>query len=228
MKLNILLAVTGLLFVSVGCNTKPVGVVASWSNGTANGGVDGHFVNDVGIVSGKVGQAFAFDGGSNYIEAANQPSLNLTNALTIAFWAKRNGPGLHMIVEKGGDWTTGYNSYAVNLHDDYGGGVFCFNFTGGWRGCHVSPDSDWHHYAVVAANGQPDVVLYLDGTPQPISFRQGPANVTLMASDLPLHIGAQIDPRFTYFSKTLIDGLTIYSRRLSADEIQSLYNSGKR
>jgi len=224
LKPSILISVVGLLMAFNGCGKKPA--VASWSNGNANGGVGGQFVNDVGVVPGKVGQAFAFDGGSNYLEVTSQPSLNLTKSLTIAFWAKRTAPGLHIIVEKGGDWTTGKNSYSVCLNDNYLGGVFSFNFTGGWRGCHFNPDSEWHHYAVVASQGQPDAILYVDGSPQTVTLRAGPTKLKMKPTSLPLHIGAQIDPNFNYFSKTLIDGLSIYNHTLSSRKIQSLYTAG--
>jgi hypothetical protein len=227
-KNSITIAVAILFTAIIGCGEKkPAGLVASWSDGNANGGVDGQLINDVGFTSGKVGRAFMFDGQSNYVEVADRPSLSLTNALTIVFWAKRNASGLHIIVEKGGDWTSDQNSFAVDLNDTYAGGVFAFNYTGGWRGCSVNPDLDWHHYAVAVQNGQRDVILYMDGMPQTVSFRQGSSIVRVKPSALPLHIGAQIDPNFTYFSKTLIDGLAIYNRALSAGEIQALFNAGK-
>jgi hypothetical protein len=225
-KHTALALLTGTLLIAGCCSTdKPAGLVAIWPSEKAHKNTNERLVNGVNLVTEKMGKAFIFDGQSNYAEVADQPSLNLTNALTITFWAKRNDLSLHIIVEKGGDWTSGRNSYAVDLNDVYANGVFAFNYTGGWRGCSVKPDFDWHYYSVTAQNGQRDAVLYIDGVPQNITFRQGPLVISLKPSILPLHIGAQIDPNFTYYGKTLISQLAIYNRALSAEEILSLFSA---
>ena len=84
----------------------------------------------------------------------------------------------------------------------------------------------WHHYAVTARQGEADPLLYIDGVAQPVTLREGASLISLKPSDKPLHIGAQIDPNYTYFSQTLIDELAIYGRELSAAEIESIYNAG--
>ena len=203
----------------------PAGLVGVWSGG--NGKFDGQLVNGVGFAPGKVGQAFSFDGSSNYVQVADRPELNLTNELTIAFWAKRIAPGLHMIVEKGGDWTRGRNSFAVCLNDSLAGGSLCFNFTGGWCGCIAKTDLEWHHFAVTARNGDENPEFYLDGIRHKVDFRGPP--IRLMPSASPMLIGSQVDPAsgWNYFSQTMIDGLAIFNRVLSAEEIQKIYTSQK-
>ena len=133
-----------------------------------------------------------------------------------------------ILVEKGGDWTGGQTDFEIGLNDTYSGGShFGFSFAGGWRGCAVTPDTAWHHYAAVAVSGQANPILYIDGVPQPIVFSGGPATMNLSASTRPLHIGAQLDPQtgWFYYSSTLIDELAIYNRALSASEIQAIYNA---
>src|SRR5207248_1680750 len=82
-----------------------------------------------------------------------------------------------------------------------------------------------------ARNGQTDPVFYIDGVQQPVTFRDGASTINLFPSTRPLHIGAQFDPTsYRYYSKLLIDELSIYSRALSAAEIQAIYvasSSGK-
>ncbi len=115
----------------------------------------------------------------------------------------------------------------MDLNDVYASGPhFAFTFAGGWRGTPVTPDLQWHHYAVVAQQGQADPGLYIDGVARPVTLRIGNGFISLNPSSQPLHIGAQLDPNFTYFSQTMIDELSIYRRALSAGEIQAIYNAG--
>ena len=232
--LGIWLVVVGL-WVSKGIRPPP-GLVSWWraegdasdAAGTNNGILHG----GVTFVPGEVGQALSFDGsGNGYVEVPDSPTLRLTNELTIECWAKRLSTSeVHDLVEKGGDWTGWQTEFEVGLNDTYAGGAhFGFSFAGGWRGCPVTPDTEWHHYAVVAIRGEADPILYIDGVPQTISYRGGPAEVALLESKRPLHIGAQIDPRtgWSYYSSTLIDELAIFNRALSASEIQAIFAAGQ-
>ena len=212
----------------------PPGLVSWWrgegdardSAGVNNGVLHG----DVAFVDGEVGRAFKFTGEGSYIEVADSPTLRFSHALTIECWARRlNTSEVHTLVEKGGAWTGGQTDFEITLNDTYPGGKhFGFAFAGGWRGCAVTPDAEWHHYAAVAVSGQRDPILYIDGVPQPISYRGGPAAINLSASTRPLHIGALVDPQagWSYYSSKLIDELTIYDHALSSSEIQALYSAG--
>ena len=218
-----------------GCATPPAGLV-SWWRAEANGldqvgGNNGVLLNGAGFDAGMVGQAFRVSGSSNsYVEVPDSPALRFTNALTYECWVKRlNTSQVHTLVEKGGSWTGGQIDFESTLNDTYyGGSHFGFAFSGGWRGCAVTPDTAWHHYAAVAVSGQANPILYIDGVPQPITFGGGPATMTLSATTRPLHIGALVDPQtgWTFYSDTLIDELAIYSRALSAAEIQAIYQAG--
>jgi serine/threonine protein kinase len=193
---------------------------------------NGVLMSGAGIDAGVVGQAFRFNGSSeSYVEVADSPTLRLTNALTFVCWSKRLMTSeVHTLVEKGGAWTGGQTDYESTLNDTYyGGSHFGFAFAGGWRGCAVTPDTEWHHYAIAAVNGQADPILYIDGVPQPITFRGGPATIELAASARPLHIGALIDSAtgWFFYSSTLIDAPALFNRALSADEIHAIYTAGK-
>jgi hypothetical protein len=71
-------------------------------------------------------------------------------------------------------------------------------------------------------------VLYIDGVPEPIVYREGAGVVRLNPSTRPLHIGAQIDPQsgWFYYHQGRVDELSIYNRALSAEEIQAVYRAG--
>jgi hypothetical protein len=197
------------------------------------GGNNGALMNGAGYDAGVVGRgAFRFNASSNsYVEVADSPTLRFTNALTIECWAKRlNTSQVHTLMEKGGSWTGGQTDFETTLNDTYyGGSHFGFACGSGWRACAVTPDTAWHHYAVVAISGQADPTLYIDGVPQTITLGGGPATMTLSATTRPLHIGGFLDPQtgWFYYSSTMIDELAIFNRALSLSEIQAIYSAGK-
>ena len=218
-----------------GCASPPTGLV-SWWRGEGNaldqiGGNNGVLENGVGFGGGIVGQAFSFNASSNsYVEVADSPTLELTNALTIECWAKRlNTSQVHILVAKGGTWNGQQCDYLMDLNDtDSVGSHYSFSFLGGWRGCAVTPDSAWHHYAAVAVSGQANPILYVDGVPQPIVFGGGAGTMTLSPTTRTLHIGALVDTQTGWleYSDTMIDEAAIFNRALSAAEIQAIYNAG--
>ncbi|MCX6924670.1 MAG: hypothetical protein NT154_15865 [Verrucomicrobia bacterium] len=216
--------------------TTPAGLVSWWraeGNGLdVTGRNNGVLKNGVEFAPGVLGQAFVFDTDrQDHVEVPDSPTLRLTDALTISCWAKRlNTSEVHNLLEKGGDWTGGHTDYEIGLNDTYpGGSHFGFSFAGGWRGCAVTPDKQWHHYAAVAVSGEEDPILYIDGEPQEITFRGGPPTMRLSASERPLHIGAQLDPQagWFYYSSTMIDAPALFNRALSASEIQVMVKAGK-
>ena len=223
---------------SLPCASPSPGMVAWWrAEGDANDAVNGNsgaLFNGATFAPGEVGQAFAFNGTNSYIEVPDSPVLRLTNELTIEFWVKRlqldppSFPYADYIVEKGGDWTGGVQNYAVALHNPQYNYCLHFVFAGGWRGGGSVADTNWHHCAVVARNGDADPTLYIDGVPQPIVYREGASAINLYNSTRPLHIGALLDPAtgWFYYSKTLVDELAFYNRALGSNEIQAIYHAG--
>jgi hypothetical protein len=87
------------------CVTAPSGLMGWWqAEGNANNTVDGNsgvLMNGAVFATGKVGQAFAFDGTSSYVRIADSPNLRFTNALTIEAWIYPTSLGAaHNIVSK--------------------------------------------------------------------------------------------------------------------------------
>src|ERR1017187_3080116 len=211
------------------CVPAPDNLV-SWWRGEGNaldqvGGNNGVLSNGVGFASGVVGQGFSFNGTNSYVEIPDAPALRLTNQLTIEFWVKRQQVDWQTdyLVNKGGDWTRGALNYGVAYASapyDY---TLHFLFAGGDRGTVSVTDLNWHHVAVVARNGDADPTFYLDGVPQPVTFSIGSPTINLYPSTEPLHIGAQLDPSWNYYSKSLIDEVSLYSRVLAAAEIQAVF-----
>src|SRR5258707_2782646 len=99
----VLLSTTALLystcFQAIGdttnCAPTPLGLVSWWpGTGSATdivGGNSGIFRGGSAFVAGEVGQAFAFDGVSTYVEIPDAPSLNPPTALTVESWIYLEG-----------------------------------------------------------------------------------------------------------------------------------------
>jgi hypothetical protein len=242
---SVLAALNCLLWVnlqaqSTNCVAPPDGLVAWWKAETnaldSAGANNGTVLPGVGYTSGEVGQAFYFNGDTNsFIEVPDSPALELTNEVTIEFWVKRlrlsfpSYPYADYIVEKGGDFTGGVQNYAVALHNPSYNYCLHFCFAGGWRGAGSVADTNaWHHCAVVARNGDADPTFYIDGVQQPVVYSEGAGTINLYPSTRPLHIGALLDGAigWYYFSDVLVDELAIYSRALSATEVQAIYTAG--
>jgi hypothetical protein len=189
---------------------------------------NGTLQNGTTFASGKVGQAFSFDGVNDYVEVADSPSLRLQSELTIEFWYKRNTPfDSDYIINKGGDWSGNSTlNYGVAFAPPQYNNTFHFLFKGGIRNSISVTDTAWHHYAVTARHGDANPTFYVDGVQQAMTLSQGAATINLYSNTKPLYIGAQIDPLANYYNKGLLDELSLYNRVLSAAEIQSIYSAG--
>src|SRR5689334_8814675 len=112
------------------CVSPPSGLVGWWAGegnaadlqGTNNGAVQ----NGVAFASGKVGQAFSFDGVDDYVLVPDSPGLNFgTNApMTVELWAYRTGtaPVMHLIGKRLG-CAAGNINYQLALDNTSGSGL---------------------------------------------------------------------------------------------------------
>lgn len=169
---------------------------------------------------GNANSAFQFNGVSDDITVTHDPLLTLTQQITLTAWVKRTRFGIDMIVEKGGDWTLGTCNYGMSLHY-INNNMFYFFFSGGWRGTSGVNDYDWHHYAIVAQQGQQNPLLYIDGELKPIEFSEGASVINLASSSLDLHIGSQLGT-YPYYGANIIDDIRIYERLLTEQDIYIL------
>jgi len=65
------------------------GAVKDYSSYSNNGTIDGAIWTD----SGKIGGAYKFDGGTDYIDVGNDPSLNISSVITLMAWVKSDSEG---------------------------------------------------------------------------------------------------------------------------------------
>jgi hypothetical protein len=215
----------------------PDGIVSYWMFDEGSGtiandytGTNDGMINGSSWTTGQAGNALSFDGINDYVEVSDNSSLRITDTVSIDFWAKKQQFGIDIVLEKGGDWAIGEPNYGVGMHN-LNNNMFYFFFKGGWRGADGVSDLEWHHYAIVAAHGQANPVLYIDGVEKSVQYSEGASTINLYPSSRPLHIGAQLDPsgwagHGIYYGKSIIDEIGIFNWALTSAEIQQHYQNG--
>jgi hypothetical protein len=177
---------------------------------------------------GKFGRAASF-GGNGYINVPNSTSLQATDALTYAAWVYPMGLGppdaasaYPGIIAKRYDYTT---DVAFTMFIWFHNNVYAD--VAGMRGNSDAglTDDQWYHVAVVFRGPQALASIYINGSLD-TSYSVG-TNVGMMQSaDLTvgyLPQGAISDPAGYFYG--LIDEVAVWTRALSANEIQSLYQA---
>jgi DNA-directed RNA polymerase subunit RPC12/RpoP len=201
------------------------GLVALWS-GEGNaidsvGGNNGKLAGNVTYASGKVGQAFVFDGKMNdSVKVGNPVQLQLQD-FTIMAWIKRdNLQSVSADFRNGVIFGYGVGGYALYLNSVGHLILSKLNVRGG----EIKPyaaikDTDWHHLAVTKSGST--VVFYVDGI-----AHSAPVYDSEFVFSTDAAIGAAGDNSGDNFLG-LIDEVGIYNRALSASEIQALYERQK-
>ncbi len=222
--------VLGLVLTSVAKAADP-DLVAYWKfdegsgttavDSTGNGN-DGIFVGDPKWVPGKLGGALEFDG-DDYLNCGNDPSLEIRDQITIAFWFQveafqntweaffSKGDSAYRVSRGGGN---GDGSHLGISGTGAGGGNGWFN------GPTIITGGDWHHFAGTfdGAEGR----IYIDGVLDATSpAAAGPINIE---TD-PLWIGnnSQNTSRQLH---GLMDDVRLYNRALRDVEILGIMAGG--
>jgi hypothetical protein len=216
------------------CVTPPSNLVSWWTgDGDANdiiGTNNGTLMNGVTFAEGKVGQAFSFDGGDDYVEVPHAATLDLTGGLTLGAWVKLRTAGYAMIFSKADyNGSQSVTSYGLQITPDGGINAALYG---------TYPADNWTTAGgLVTLNQWYHVVLTWDGTIGPIdnvrlylngAFVQAwtksatPLNVTTQS----LTLGSMKPPTYYGHMDGLIDEPMIFSRALSAEEIAAIYSAG--
>ena len=168
--------------------------------------------------SGIFGSEIIFDGVSDYVDCGNDPSLNITDAITVEAWVKFNSlDDDQYIVRKrqSASWGIHLHYYQpsdlFNFYVETSDGIKTIEKSG-----HGFGDWDWHH--VVGTydkdGGTSNMNLYVDGS----LFQTGTKTGSILTSSYDFIIG--------YTSSSFdgtIDEVRIYNRALSANEINQNY-----
>jgi hypothetical protein len=170
--------------------------------------------------SGKLAGALEFDGGSDRVLIGDQPSLDVSEPITLAAWVYRNGDqsGWRSVITRE-EGATPFEYYQLGFNNN--GYNIIIHTDSGWRILDgpVAPNGVWVHLA--ATYDGSEVRLYVDG----LVVAQDSHSGTFSADDTPIVIGAATND----FGSTYIEGfwgkiddVRVYSRALGQQEIQEL------
>ena len=173
------------------------------------------------VVPGRYGYAMEFDGVDDYVEVLNDASLNPPK-ITVELWAKSNT----------GTWNqAGFlvsKRSAYIMHPLSGSkNVTFYIYDGGWVSALFSAPAafditEWHHY--VGTYDGSTIRIYVDGgTYTGETSHSGSIDTTDTGS---LFIGRDDGSDDRYFNGS-IDEVVIYSKALTDDEVESLYEAGR-
>jgi len=204
-------------------NDTSVGDNTTWTYDYSGLGNNGTITNATWNTSGKFGSALQFDGSNDYVNAGNDTSLNITNAITIETWVypfDYNGDRYFM---SKGDWS---DAWGLEVYGDAPNGkgfFFIFSCTGGavqaYKYGDIMDINKWYHLVATydTTNG---LKAYVNGTLE----ASASANGGIKSTNKALFIGAR-NGLYNFFNG-IIDEVAIYNRSLSADEILEHYKRG--
>ena len=216
-----------------GCAPPPS--LAAWFPGEGNGfdiqgGNNATLLNGMTYTLGQVGQGFSLDGVNDYAEA---PTNNVvTGPMSITAWVRQD--------TMAGTIISKYNSNASHiswaLYYTSGGLRFVVSQNGNnprfvdTVNVVSTPGVFRHVAATFDANAATQrMKIYVDGQEVPVSLGAGSPIVTsIFNSGTNVRIGTFIDSSGgpVNFFDGILDEVQLYSRELSAAEIQNIYSTG--
>ena len=168
--------------------------------------------------SGQRGSCLSFSAG-NLVNFRDGSLLPLgSSPRTLMHWLLLTAAQQEM-VSWGGNITSGqrFASYCDT-------GVLGFECNGAWGTFPFSPDSKWHHIAIVVPNGVTTVsgvVVYFDGIAKALSYNAGGTTLNTQAADPIIGAISGANSFFRFTGK--ISDVRIYKRALSTSEIMHSY-----
>lgn len=187
----------------------------------------GNPVNGANYTTGKLGQAFNFDGVNDYISLPNN-TLNLTGDFSISFWYYTN------VINSEKYLISNWNSNTANGHINGTGfivpmstsnkiGITIYNtgFTSVLSNTSLSINT-WYHVTITRKSAT-NTKIYINGSLDATgtSVKDTVYNPVTFSSS----IGNTVGVGGGYVNGR-IDGLSFWTRELSAADVTQLYNSG--
>jgi len=186
-------------------------------------GNDGALNGGPTFATGEDGQAISLDGIDDFVDCGDDPSLNITGAVTVTAWIKLAGPAADMKVGGNQDGTTG--GYKMSIYSDKvefeirtAGNAAVLNRSAA-GGTVLEPDV-WYHVAGVYSEGD-YIRTYVNGSlDRELATAEilGTSTGTLKLGREPFSEG--------YFFNGLIDDARIYDVALSEGEVRYLAGVG--
>jgi hypothetical protein len=213
------------------CAPPPPGLISWWQGeGTAldsAGTNNGSLPSGVVFAVGKVGQAFDFNGTSQYVDVPNSAGLNPTASISLEAWIYPRlplDPVGSPIIKKGGEGLGQQDGYTLEFSGT-SGVVFAVNVNGTvwWLTTDPAPVpfGAWSHVAGVYDGT--NVSIYVNGLL--VSRTPGANPAPIVPSGNNLQLGHDPSNPSRYFNG-LVDEASVYNTALSAAQIQAIYNAG--
>ena len=221
------------------CLTPPPGLV-SWWQGEGNAedslGVNsGTLQGGVVFAPGKVGQAFSFNGSTQYVRIPSSTSLSPTGSFTVDAWIYPTANNNGTIFSKWGDSGDYSGQRSYDLHLDAGNSL---NFSlsddahqsdGSFHALSTPSNSivlnSWNHVAGVYDQSTGTRRIYINGV-LAASRADSPYTITAAKADVSIGAWMRSSSDVASFFQGLIDEVDFFSRALSAAEVQAIYNAG--
>ena len=162
------------------------------------------------LVEGQVGKALEFTGGA-FVDVADAPDLNLSDAMTLALWVFPKHVGSMRLVDKGP--VGGADAYLLDTHPENHVRVILRPTTIGTK--ETLPLNQWTHVAVTFA--PPALRVYFNGQ---VVAEATNLRGQITPTDLPLRLGADSQGGSRFAGR--LDDIRIYSRALTAEQIGAL------
>ncbi len=191
----------------VGTKTKDL---SGWGN-------HGTLVNGPSWTTGKVGGCLSFDGTDDYVNCGNNTILCPANGqITIEFWMNpsidlTSGTGSKFLVSYAWGWTEIFYSDGKLYWEVYDESHNKYSKTLSY----TFPKNTWYHIAAVLTGFNNTMYLYINGS-------QNNLGNSLSSYDL-VYENLYLGKSGSYYWSGLIDEFRVYSRVLSASEIQDHY-----
>jgi len=208
-------------------STLNTGLFGVWNaDNTPNdsfGSNNGTLINGATYATGKINEAFSFDGVNDYLSLP-VASINLLNTYSISLWVKSSNIGANGSPISN---LTGapYYGYVITL---YAGAVYfdVYNNSSAYRAntANILSNNIWYHIVVVFQAGSPSLI-YVNGSSSSITSNNT-INPTYQGTEKPSIgiqlLGAALSNPFL----GLVDTTTIWTRVLTPAEVTELYNLG--
>jgi len=178
-------------------------IANTWVTDTDNGGV----------------RATDWGQANDYAMRSNVAWVSNNAPYTVSLWWRTSGTGVENLFSATGAFTTGQMVYlrqsnAKLIVGHFGGGGYDYGIDGV-----VAADNVWRHLAVVY-DGDVEK-LYINGS----LVATTNINDLLWTGNVKIDLGRSYSNTFP--SVAVTDGLALYSRVLTADEVTQLYNGGR-
>lgn len=200
------------------------------NNGTAIGGLT--------YSTGKIGQAFQFNGSNAFVRLPNNAFNSLTGDFSVSAWVYipsgyLGADAIHILQNMGCDsWFT--NPYGWRFFTS-GNHLFfqIFNHTNTYYAIsygYMFTTNTWYHVAMTR-KGSTGSKLYLNGNL--VASDSNTVNPLFYANDITptignLYMGTNGSKQNDYFAPngSKVDAMTVWDRELTASNITELYNAG--